>query len=98
MRKKLDPAEIDNQLKTLKDWQLQGEEIVRQFAFKDFVESMKFVNKIAEIAESAQHHPDIKINWNKVTLNLTTHDSGGLTQNDFDVAKRIDKLSSSISI
>ena len=74
------------------EWRLDGEEIVRTFQFKDFVESMKFVNKVAEIAEAAQHHPDITINWNKVKLNLTTHDSGGLTWNDFDVAAKIDQL------
>jgi 4a-hydroxytetrahydrobiopterin dehydratase len=91
-RQKLNDQEIAARLQSLNGWQLQGEEIVRKFQFKDFVESMKFVNKVAEIAEAAQHHPDITINWNKVRLSLTTHDSGGLTKNDFDLATRIDQL------
>jgi len=53
---------------------------------------MKFVNALAKLAEKAQHHPDIDIRWNKVTLTLTTHDEGGLTTRDFEVAGRIDKL------
>src|SRR6266404_1691155 len=89
---KLNQQEIAARLQGLNEWQLQGEEIVRTFQFKDFVGSMKFVNKVAEIAEAAQHHPNITINWNKVTLSLTTHDSGGLTKNDFDLAAKIDIL------
>jgi 4a-hydroxytetrahydrobiopterin dehydratase len=89
---KLDSSEVNNQLKTLTGWQLQGEEIVSLFTFKDFVEAMKFVNKVANAAEAAGHHPDIHITWNKVRLNLTTHDAGGLTQKDFDLAKQIDQL------
>jgi len=92
-REKLNQQEIADRMRDLHEWQLKGDEIVRTFQFKDFVESMKFVNKVADIAEAAQHHPDIKINWNKVTLSLTTHDTGGLTWNDFDVATKIDKLS-----
>jgi 4a-hydroxytetrahydrobiopterin dehydratase len=91
-REKLNQQEIAARLQRLPEWQLRGEEIIRIFQFKDFVESMKFVNKVAEIAEAAQHHPDILINWNKVTLSLTTHDSGGLTRNDFDLAAKIDQL------
>ena len=90
---KLNQQEIVDQLSGIPAWQLNGEEIVRLFQFKNFVESMRFVNKVAELAEVAQHHPDIQINWNKVTLSLTTHDSGGLTQNDFDLAEQIDELS-----
>jgi len=89
---KLDSTVINNQLKTLTGWQLQGDEIERVFTFKDFVEAMKFVNNIANTAEAAGHHPDIHITWNKVRLNLTTHDAGGLTQKDFDLAKQIDQL------
>jgi 4a-hydroxytetrahydrobiopterin dehydratase len=89
---KLSPQEITAQLQQLTTWQLHGEEITRLFTFEDFVEAMKFVNKVAGLAESANHHPDIKITWNKVALNLTTHDSGGLTWRDFDLAGKIDKL------
>jgi len=89
---KLNQQEIAERLQGLPEWKLEGEEIVRKLEFKDFVESMKFVNKVAEIAEATQHHPDITINWNKVTLSLTTHDSGGLTKNDFDLAAKIDQF------
>ena len=86
---KLSPKEINTALAASNGWLLQGGEIVRSFRFADFVEAMKFVNKVAEIAEAAQHHPDIHINWNQVTLNLSTHDAGGITQKDFDLAEQI---------
>jgi 4a-hydroxytetrahydrobiopterin dehydratase len=63
------------------------------FQFKDFPAAVKFVNAVAELAEEAQHHPDIDIRWNKVTLALTTHDAGGLTEKDFLLAKKSDELS-----
>lgn len=80
-------AEIDNWI-----YDKEKQTIAKKFKFKNFVESMKFVNKIAEIAEDEGHHPDILINWNKVTLTLTTHAAKGLTENDFIVAAKIDKL------
>jgi 4a-hydroxytetrahydrobiopterin dehydratase len=63
------------------------------FQFEDFPAAMKFVDAVAELAEQAWHHPDIDIRWNKVTLALTTHDAGGLTQKDFDLARQFDQLS-----
>ncbi|HZS46281.1 MAG TPA: 4a-hydroxytetrahydrobiopterin dehydratase [Blastocatellia bacterium] len=89
---KLNKDQINEQLKAVYGWQLQGDEIVRSLTFKDFVESMSFVNKVADLAEKAGHHPDIYISWNKVRLNLTTHDAGGLTQKDFDLAIQIDQI------
>lgn len=88
----LTPGEIKAALPSVKDWQKQSAEIVRMFQFKDFAAAMDFVNKVARIAEAANHHPDIDIRWNKVTLKLATHSQGGLTQNDFDLAKQIDAL------
>lgn len=76
----------------LSDWSLKGKEIEKVYVFNDFNEAMIFVNKIAEIAENIQHHPDIRIVWNKVTLNISTHDAGGLTEKDIDLAKRIQVL------
>ena len=66
--------------------------ISRRFEFSDFAEAMRFVNKVARLAESANHHPDITINYNRVKLALTTHDEGGLTMRDFNLARRINKL------
>lgn len=74
------------------DWSELGEAIQRTFAFKAFGEAMGFVNRVAAAAEAANHHPDILIRYNKVTLTLSTHDSGGITQKDFDLAAAVDAL------
>lgn len=85
----LEDDEIDRQVEGLSDWSRDGSQIAADFKFKDFGEAMVFVNRVAEMAEEADHHPDIDIRWNKVHLVLTTHAKGGLTQNDFDMAGRI---------
>ena len=90
---KLEAAQIMPALATVPDWNRQGDTIARTFQFKDFPAAMKFVNAVAALAEQAWHHPDIDIRWNKVTLALTTHDAGGLTQKDFDLARQFDQLS-----
>lgn len=74
------------------EWNLENEEIVRTFTLGNFVEAVEFVNQITELAEAANHHPDVDIRWNKVTLRLSTHSKGGLTQADFDLAAQIDAL------
>lgn len=89
---KLTTAQIKSALPSVPDWKKQGAAISRTFQFKDFPAAIKFVNVLAKPAEKAQHHPDIDIRWNKVTLSLTTHDAGGLTQKDFDLAKKFDRL------
>lgn len=89
---KLDDAKIISALATLPEWKWNGEIIFRTFQFKDFLAALKFVNAVAEIAEAAQHHPDIDVRWNKVTLALTTHDAGGLTEKDFALARQCDEL------
>lgn len=90
---KMDPANIILSLSTLPQWKRNGEIISRTFEFKDFPAAMNFVNAVAELAEQAQHHPDIDVRWNKVTLALTTHDAGGLTEKDFALARQCDALS-----
>ena len=90
---KLDEGKIISALATLPHWSRHGQIISRTFAFQDFPAAMKFVNAAAEIAEAAQHHPDVDIRWNKVTLALTTHDAGGLTEKDFALARQCDALS-----
>ena len=73
-------------------WTREGDELAKTVTKKDFAEAMQFVNAVADLAERANHHPDISISWNKVTLRLSTHSAGGLTQKDLDLAGQIDKL------
>lgn len=89
---KLDEAKIFLALSAVPQWQRTGDVIVRLYEFKDFPAAMKFVNAVADAAEEAWHHPDIDIRWNKVTLALTTHDAGGLTEMDFTLAKKFEAL------
>ncbi|MEX2279371.1 MAG: 4a-hydroxytetrahydrobiopterin dehydratase [Acidimicrobiia bacterium] len=77
---------------TLPEWELDGEVLRRTFEFGDFVEAMGFVTQVALLAEKARHHPDIDIRWNRVTLALTTHDAGGLTDRDIALAGKIDAI------
>jgi len=88
----LSDADVSARLKGLKGWKLEGKEIRKLVELKDFVHSMGFVNSVALLAEKINHHPDIDIRWNKITLVLSTHSAGGLTDNDFALAKMIDEL------
>lgn len=85
-------SEITRQLQSLKGWTRSGNEIRKTFALKDFVHAMGFVNSVALLAEKANHHPDVDIRWNKVTLALATHSEGGLTQKDFALAREVEAL------
>ncbi len=89
----LDASEIKESLKKVPEWELDKKAIERVFEFDDFTQAIDFVNAVAEIAEEEEHHPDIDIRYNKVTLRLSTHSEGGLTESDFDLAERIDTLS-----
>jgi 4a-hydroxytetrahydrobiopterin dehydratase len=89
---KLTSAQIKTALTSVPDWKKKGASITRTFQFKDFPAAIKFVNAIAKPAEKDYHHPDIDIRWNKVTLVLSTHDAGGLTEKDFNLAKKFDRL------
>ncbi len=74
-------------------WKREGEHIVRDWKFNDFTEAIAFVNRVAEKAEEANHHPDIMVHgWNKVRLSVTNHSAGGLTGADFELAKTVDAL------
>jgi 4a-hydroxytetrahydrobiopterin dehydratase len=86
----LSKAEIDEQLKTLNGWTLDGKAIRKQFTFKGFPEAVAFVNRLVPDAERADHHPDITINYRRVTLSWSTHDEGGLTAKDIAGAKMAD--------
>ncbi len=74
-------------------WERDGDELVKVVTRKDFAEAMQFVNAVAMLAEGANHHPDIAISWNRVTLRVTTHDAGGLSRLDLDLAAAIDGVS-----
>jgi 4a-hydroxytetrahydrobiopterin dehydratase len=87
---KLTTTQIKSALRSAPDWKKKGSVISRTCKFKDFVAAIKFVNAVAVLAEKTQHHPDIDIRWNKITLALTTHDQGGLTEKDFAMAEKID--------
>ena len=73
-------------------WRREGDELVKEVTRSDFVEAVRFVDALVPVAEEANHHPDVAISWNKVTLRLSTHSVGGLTQRDLDLAARIDQV------
>jgi 4a-hydroxytetrahydrobiopterin dehydratase len=85
----LSESEIERRLARVPGWQRRGSAITRSFAFADFKGSMAFVNRVADLAEAMDHHPDIDIRYSKVTLTLSTHDASGLTTRDFALAEQI---------
>ena len=88
----LDAAEIGKRLAALPEWQREGDAIAREVRFPSFAQAIAFVARVAVLAESADHHPDIDIRWRKVRLILTTHASGGLTARDLELAPAIDGI------
>lgn len=92
MANRLERHQVAEALQKLSNWTLQGDQIERLLTFENFVDAMIFVNKVAEIAEEEGHHPEIRIVYNRVMLALTTHDAGGLTSKDFQMARRINEL------
>jgi 4a-hydroxytetrahydrobiopterin dehydratase len=88
----LSKDEIRKTLKSMPEWSLAGNAIHNKFAFKSFMPAIAFVNKVAEAAEQANHHPDITISYNQVGISLSTHSESGVTEKDFQLAKAIDKI------
>ncbi len=89
---RLSEPEIDERLRET-SWSREGEAIEREWSFADFAQALAFVSRVGAAAEQAGHHPDILLHgWNKVRLMLSTHSEGGLTQADFDLARRIEQL------
>jgi 4a-hydroxytetrahydrobiopterin dehydratase len=86
--------EINSRLKTVPEWKIESGELTRTYTFKDFLSALAFVNDIGHISERAGHHPDIDIRYNKVRLALVTHDAGGLTSKDFEMAAELSKVGS----
>jgi 4a-hydroxytetrahydrobiopterin dehydratase len=89
---KLSDETIQEKLAEIPGWGIAENALVKTFAFADFVQSMQFVNRLAIAAEAAQHHPDIDIRYSKVTVALSTHDSGGITEKDFALAQEADAV------
>jgi 4a-hydroxytetrahydrobiopterin dehydratase len=87
----LSAEQAASMLTTLPEWEIKSGELVRTYKFADFVAALGFVNRVGQLAEKAGHHPDIDIRYNKVRLALVTHDAGGLTSKDFDLAAQADK-------
>jgi 4a-hydroxytetrahydrobiopterin dehydratase len=85
---KLSPDEVTSRLARLPAWRVDSGELVRTFEFADFRTALGFVNRVGDLAEDAGHHPDIDIRYNRVRLALLTHDAGGLTAKDFDLAEK----------
>ena len=91
-RKKLSAEEIEEHLANLDSWSTVEDKLTKRFEFKNFAESLAFVNKVGAIAEARDHHPDIYFGWGYAEFEITTHDVGGLTGNDFELAGEIDSL------
>jgi 4a-hydroxytetrahydrobiopterin dehydratase len=88
----LDDEAIESRLAELEGWKREGDAITKTFERGDFVGSVEFVRKLVEPAEEMGHHPDLSISWDKVEISITSHAAGGLTEDDFELAKRIDAL------
>ena len=88
----LTPDEVATRLKEVRGWTLEGDKITKLFTFKDFAEAVAFLDGITPVADEQNHHPDLSIHWNELTLTLWTHASGGLTERDFRLARAIDDM------
>ncbi len=88
----LEPDEIKSKLKKIPEWDLEGKRLLRTLEFDGFEEAVDFVNEVAEIAEKYGHHPDIDIRYTKIICSLSSHDSGGVTQKDLDLARAMDAV------
>jgi len=89
---RLSDEEIEQRLAGMDGWERDGDAIRKTFEGEDFMSSVGLVDRLAPVAEEMNHHPDLEISWNTVTVSLTTHSEGGLTEGDFELARRIDAL------
>ena len=92
MSKQLSQTEIETRLAELEDWGTDGKALIKRYEFKNFAQSLAFVNKVGEVAENKNHHPDIEFGWGYAQITFTTHDAKGLTEKDFEAADEIDSL------
>ena len=91
-RAKLTAAEIKEHLELLDGWRVEDDKLTKRFEFKNFAQSLEFVNKVGAVAEAADHHPDIAFGWGYAEIAFTTHDRGGITDVDFALAKKVDGI------
>ena len=91
-REKLSAEKIEESLANLDGWTTEDSKLKKRFEFENFAQSLEFVNKVGEIAERRDHHPDIYFGWGYAEFEITTHDTGGLTHNDFELAEEIDEI------
>jgi 4a-hydroxytetrahydrobiopterin dehydratase len=96
MRKKLDQDEISRRMASLPAWKVENDRLLRAFSFPDFKGALDFVNRVGAVAEELGHHPDIQLGWGRAAFEITTHDAGGITDNDFELARRIDSLAGAL--
>ena len=87
----LSPETISQKLKTMPGWEFKNQGLHKQFKFKEFMDGIRFINRIAEIAEAADHHPDVQINYTRITFTCSTHSEGGVTEKDLKLAENIEK-------
>lgn len=91
MATRLSDVEIQRALNGLAGWSRRGDALVKTFTFERFADGIAFVDRVAEAADAMNHHPDVDIRYTRVTTSLSTHDAGGVTQNDLDLAKKIEE-------
>jgi len=89
MMNRLTDSEISERLRSLEGWEVRDSRLVKSFKFKDFMSAVRFVDEIAPVADAQGHHPDLQVGWGNVVVELTSHDAGGLTEKDFEVAARL---------
>jgi 4a-hydroxytetrahydrobiopterin dehydratase len=89
---KLQKAEIKSKLSALPGWELDDDEIQKKYKFEDFKSALAIANKVGDLAEAADHHPDMEVGWGKVKIELSTHSEGGVTEKDFALATQIEGL------
>jgi 4a-hydroxytetrahydrobiopterin dehydratase len=88
---KLSADQITDNLKSLSGWQSKDNSISKLYRFKEFMDGIRFIDRVAEMAEAADHHPDIFVNYTRVTFTCSTHDQGGVTEKDFKLAEQIER-------
>ena len=91
MAAKLQKSEIERRLSALPGWEYKDNAISKLYRFKAFMDGIRFLNQVAEMAEAADHHPDVKINYTRITFSCSTHDQGGVTEKDFKLASQIEQ-------
>lgn len=91
-RKKLSDAEIEAALAGLEDWEAENDNLKKHFEFENFADALSFVNRVGAVAEERDHHPDVLLGWGYAEFFLTTHDAGGITERDFDLARAIENI------